>query len=57
MPSVAASMIANLGDEPSHEDGLTSKAIPATMYAGMLSPFIALFDADEIVRYVPISWS
>jgi hypothetical protein len=57
VPSVAASMIANLRDKPSHEDELTSKAVPATMYIGMLSPFVTLFDADEIVRCIPIRWS
>jgi hypothetical protein len=54
VPSVAASMIASLRDKPSHEDELTSKAVPATMYIGMLFPFVALFDADGCV---PIRWS
>ena len=40
-------MIASLRDKPSQEDELTSKAVPATMYIGMPSPFVALFDADE----------
>jgi len=30
-------MIASLHDKPSHEDEFTSKAVPATMYIGMLS--------------------
>ncbi|KAH9964763.1 CyP450 monooxygenase [Russula compacta] len=34
VPSVAASMIADLREESSHEDELTSKAVPATMYLG-----------------------
>ncbi|KAF8467541.1 cytochrome P450 [Russula ochroleuca] len=34
VPSVAASMIASLGENPSHEDELASKAVPATMYIG-----------------------
>ncbi|KAH9959806.1 cytochrome P450 [Russula dissimulans] len=34
VPSVAASMITNLREKPSHEDELTSKAVPATMYIG-----------------------
>ncbi|KAH8984409.1 cytochrome P450 [Lactarius akahatsu] len=34
VPSVAASMITGLRGEPSHEDELTSKAVPATMYLG-----------------------
>ncbi|KAN0118658.1 Cytochrome P450 [Russula decolorans] len=50
VPSVAASMIANLRDKPSHEDELTSKAVPATMYIGgadttvaaLLSFFLAM---------------
>jgi hypothetical protein len=42
-------MITSLRDEPSHEDEWTSKAVPATMYIGMLSLFVALFDVDEIV--------
>jgi hypothetical protein len=42
-------MIASLRDEPSHEDELASKAIPATMYIGTISSFDALFDTDEIV--------
>ncbi len=43
MPSVAASMIASLREKPSHEDVLTSKAVPATMYIGKcfrLHPFV-----------------
>ena len=39
MPSVAASMITSLREKPSHEDELTSKAVPATMYIGR-SPFV-----------------
>ncbi|KAI0284125.1 CyP450 monooxygenase [Russula brevipes] len=34
VPSVAASMIASLHEQPSREDELTSKAVPATMYIG-----------------------
>ncbi|KAI0249028.1 cytochrome P450 [Lactifluus subvellereus] len=34
VPSVAATMIASLHEKPSHEDELTSKAVPATMYIG-----------------------
>jgi len=34
VPSVAASMIASLHENPSREDELTSKAVPATMYIG-----------------------
>jgi hypothetical protein len=29
-------MIASLGENPSHEDELASKAVPATMYIGKL---------------------
>ncbi|KAI9507628.1 cytochrome P450 [Russula earlei] len=34
VPSVAASMITSLREQPSHEEELTSKAVPATMYIG-----------------------
>ena len=34
VPSVAASMITSLREQPSGEDELTSKAVPATMYIG-----------------------
>ncbi|KAI9452763.1 cytochrome P450, partial [Lactarius psammicola] len=43
VPSVAASMIAGLRGEPSHEDELTSKAIPATMYLGGVDTTVSAF--------------
>ena len=50
-------MIASVRDEPSYEDEWTSRAVPGTMYIGMLPLFVALFDTDEIVWFVPIRWS
>ncbi|KAI9443617.1 cytochrome P450 [Lactarius indigo] len=43
VPSVAASMITGLRGEPSYEDELTSKAVPATMYLGGADTTVSAF--------------
>lgn len=47
-PSVAASMIADLREESSHEDELTSKAVPATMYLGKFLRLAFLFNSVDL---------